>query len=485
MLGTASTAAQPGAVSPIRGRPEAHPRPAPSTAQIRGATFFEDFESTPVGALPPGWTYYQEGGSLPEAHWFVLSDFGRRIAYSGAEPGDGTPDADWLLAPPVTPQPGDHLVFDSSQGFSEDRGDRFYVLASTTTGAPTAYVDTLAAFTETSLPNYYDPVVLDLAAYAGAPVRLAFVHVSTAADPDEWRIDNVTVRALQQAAVLDAGMVFEEAGLYGPPLPVDRADVNPVATANVRVVGDAGEVDVTGLTFTSEGTTDPEQVTSATLYYTGAVPFIAFPDEGNVVFDQIAGSGPTFAFEGALSLPPGDHYFWLVYTFAEGYRPVYPYPQADAAMVEIVAGGEAIPASVPTLDGSFDIVVAPAPNDSLAQAAEIGPAGGRYGSTTLFATDQLDLGEPSASCTDDGTLDGRNSVWWRFTAPAEGRLTVDLSPSDFNTVLTVLDARPAGASVQRRHRAVRGRAVARGRRARCGRRDRVRARDRLEPSDAG
>ena len=101
--------------------PAAHAqRATPPGTLPPGTTFFEDFESTPVGELPEGWTYYEEGGTLPDAHWFVFNDFGRKIAYSGAEPGNGEPDEDWLITPQITPAPGDILFFDATQGLFED-----------------------------------------------------------------------------------------------------------------------------------------------------------------------------------------------------------------------------------------------------------------------------------------------------------------------------------------------------------------------------
>lgn len=406
-----------------------------------GATLFEDFEGVEVRALPEGWGWFQEGGTIPEAHWGVFDDFGRRIAYSSAEPGGGAVDRDGLVTPPFAPVTGDHLVFDATQGLFEDVGDQFFVLVSPAgADAPGAFTDTLAAYDEAAFPLGWQTLRLDLGTYVGRTVRVAFVHESTAADPDEWRLDNVWVRPLQAAAVIDAGLVFQNRSPFGQPLPVAGSAERYVVTANVRVVGDGGAVEATAFSFTTEGTTDPAHVVRAELYTTGAEPILDVGDPTTSTrFGAVDAPGASFTVEGSQTLALGDNYVWLVYTVDPALRPAWPYPQADATFVGAVIDGSTVAASVATLDGSLDIVEAPAPNDSLAHAAEIAPGGGRYGSNTLFAGDELDRGEPGASCVDGGTFDGRNSVWWRYTAPSAGALTVDLAASEFNTVLTVLD----------------------------------------------
>ena len=93
--------------------------------------------------------------------------------------------------------------------------------------------------------------------------------------------------------------------------------------------------------------------------------------------------------------------------------------------IEIVSND---PNSPTTVDVTATVFSPPA-NDGIAGATEIDDDG-TYTGTNVNAT--LAAGEPAASCTDIGA-----TVWWTFTPSADGIVGIDLSGSDFDTVVTV------------------------------------------------
>src|SRR5690606_24991753 len=147
------------------------------------ATFFENFDSTPKGELPEGWTWHQEGGNNPGSRWIVSTYgfFGSHVAWSNwnDEALEGDVDEDRLITPQITPATGDHLIFDAGQEFVwDDHGMRYHILISTTTADPADFTDTLATYTESELPGYLysETLKLDLAGYENTPIHIAFVH---------------------------------------------------------------------------------------------------------------------------------------------------------------------------------------------------------------------------------------------------------------------------------------------------------------------
>ena len=76
------------------------------------------------------------------------------------------------------------------------------------------------------------------------------------------------------------------------------------------------------------------------------------------------------------------------------------------------------------------VAVTPAPrrppNDHFSNATRISGPSGRATGSNVNAT--VESGEPDR---------GRKSVWWRWQAPISGRLTVDTTGSNFDTILGV------------------------------------------------
>jgi hypothetical protein len=108
----------------------------------------------------------------------------------------------------------------------------------------------------------------------------------------------------------------------------------------------------------------------------------------------------------------------------------------DASAPLAVVAGETV--------GGIDVILneAGATNDECA-AAVIVP-GVPFVDTQPAAAATTAADDPLQACTIEGASQNLASVWYRFTAPAAGRVVVETSRSDYDTVLTAFDG-PCGA----------------------------------------
>jgi hypothetical protein len=421
------------------------------------ATFYESFDSTPMGEVPEGWNWYSLGSGGGN-NWVrgTYGFFGPKIMTSGVEYAiPGNIDEDWLVTPQITPAAGDYLIFDAGQEFVwDDWGSTFHVLISTTSPNRADFTETLAEWTEPDFPGYLyeDRLILDLSAYEGTPIYIAFVHKNPvtaegAPEPppsENWYLDNVWVRPLQPLDY-SGGEIF---GSYSSVIRVAQSKTSVVIGLIVRAAGDNGTAGITSMTFTLAGTSPKVKVKEATLYTTYGESFIATDEENGIVWADVFGTitdpGHEFTITGDQQLERGDTYFWLMYTIeADEADLVYPYPEVDATFEKVVVNGVEHEATVRDTEGAH-AVVPPAPvNDNYSNALDLQPSAipVRYGSYNNRATHETDF-EKLAYCATPiyaTQMDGANSVWWHFKAPGDGMITVDLSQCDFNTLLLIQD----------------------------------------------
>jgi len=90
-----------------------------------------------------------------------------------------------------------------------------------------------------------------------------------------------------------------------------------------------------------------------------------------------------------------------------------------------------------TVPGATDVIPPTIVNDNFAAAIEIPSSGGRFGSSTFPATYEQEF-DKFVDCQNEGS-EKVHSVWWHFTAPEDGLITVDLADSKFNTLLVFFD----------------------------------------------
>ncbi|RAW00524.1 T9SS-dependent choice-of-anchor J family protein [Pseudochryseolinea flava] len=425
-----------------------------SSTSAQTFTFSETFDDTPTGEVPENWKWYSLGGTHGN-NWVrsTYGFFGPKVMSSGAEYAfPGQVDEDWLVTPQITPVNGDYLIFDSGQEFVwDDWGSTFEILISTKSASRSDFTNVLASYTETEFPGYLyeERITLDLSAYVGKPIYIAFVHKNPVSDEagemppvENWYLDNVAVRALQPLDYAGA----EIHGSYKSVIRIVQSKTSVIVGFIVRAAGDNGEANITSMRFTTANTSPLVKIKEATVYITYDQSFIATDDENGIVWADVYGTvenpGDEFIVEGDKPLSRGDTFFWLMYTLeADEHDLRYPYPEADATFESVVVNGVEHATTVPSTDGAHAVVPHTPPNDFYANAEDITLDKNRYGSYTYKATFESEL-EKLAYCATpvNGTaMDGSNSVWWRFKAPGDGRITVDLSASDFNTLLLIQD----------------------------------------------
>jgi hypothetical protein len=420
-----------------------------STADVSAQqiTFFESFDEIDPLTLPEGWTAWQNGGGggAPSPVWWAMRDgpWGvEQYAMSLEEPGrDGLIDEDWMITPQITPQEGDFLIFSSRRGWDET-GDSYKILISTSSNqAPNAFTEVLASYTEAEFPSLMTKMTIDLSAYAGMPIHIAFVHSSNVGAEGWsgfWLVDEIQVRPIQSAFVVDA--FFRQATTPPQPPVVLGDELVFAGTVEFVLNGDHGTANISSLTLSTHGTTDLALVKEVIAYYT---PFEGVSDDDVLngvlpVFGSIENPGETFELTGSIDLELGTApFFYFRYILNDDYEISFPYPQIDMTVEKYVANGvERIP-SVTTYFGAMDVVPPLVVNDNFADAIELSPTPARYGSSTLPATYEPEY-DVIAYCHNFGH-EAIHSVWWHFTAPSDGLVSVNLADSRFNSIVAFLD----------------------------------------------
>jgi parallel beta-helix repeat protein len=99
-----------------------------------------------------------------------------------------------------------------------------------------------------------------------------------------------------------------------------------------QALGALAPLTVTGLSFTTAGSTSAADLTGAKLWYTGTSSVFATTTQYG---STVANPSGAFSFAGSTVLTPGTHYFWLTYDIASTATPCN---VADATCDTVVAG---------------------------------------------------------------------------------------------------------------------------------------------------
>ena len=164
-----------------------------------GGSLFEDFEA---GALSEGWSVIQTNtvstGPSP-AYWTVNSyssaSFGPIGSYHAGLWWDYGHQDEWLITPPVSIGSGTVMSFETTVYEGSTYNDHYHVKVSTDNGATWTSVWDAAALTGNGWNYYAYPYNIDLSAYAGQSVKIAF----NAHDGDGqglwyvWFVDNISI----------------------------------------------------------------------------------------------------------------------------------------------------------------------------------------------------------------------------------------------------------------------------------------------------
>lgn len=212
------------------------------------AQFSEDFDnvSTPagIGNLPTGWTTYDEDGLIPNSNVAPLFDKAWKVinfqgwpspaaASTSAYTPAGQSD-DWMVTPQITvPNTSPFLLFEAA-AYTSSAPDDYEVLISTTGNTPADFSTVIHS--ETTPPSSYIPVAVDLSAYAGQQVYIAFHNIAN----NEFilMIDNISVSSL---AAGDVALTAVEL------VPYSATSVNNNLTVTVKNFGSStvNSIDIT------------------------------------------------------------------------------------------------------------------------------------------------------------------------------------------------------------------------------------------------
>jgi hypothetical protein len=183
---------------------------APGGGGGTGGSFFEDFEA---GVLSPGWEVIQTntGSSATPCYWtvndYVSSDFAPFGTYHAGLWWSFNHQDEWLITPEVACGAASTLTFETTCWEGSTNQDHYYVKVSTDGGTNWDIVWDASALTGNGW-NYYDyPYSIDLSAYAGNNIKIAFQAVDGPSNDGMWYIwfvDNIAFGATDGVTMFPA-----------------------------------------------------------------------------------------------------------------------------------------------------------------------------------------------------------------------------------------------------------------------------------------
>lgn len=199
------------------------------------AQISESFEGA---TFPPtGWLAYPGTSGASDAEWEISnlqSHTGSKSAYSGFD--DAGASEGWLVTPQVTLTAANHVLSFYQRQFDEnsDYGSVYTVRISTAsqnTHADFTIVDTQ---TEADFNETWSLHTVDLNAYVGQAIYIAFVHAQD--DGDNWYIDSVFIEP-QTAPT----------GITTNPTPTDGATDVSIINSQTSVIDFSWQAPTTGI----------------------------------------------------------------------------------------------------------------------------------------------------------------------------------------------------------------------------------------------
>ncbi|HLO73956.1 MAG TPA: gliding motility-associated C-terminal domain-containing protein [Flavobacterium sp.] len=166
------------------------------------AQFPEGFENA---SFPPaGWARFDNGIGLAQ-QWNETTN--ATLVYAGAKAAflnrenvtDGTTALDWLVSPVTTVPANGQLRFYTRKTQNGNFGSIYTIRVSTTSQTTAASFTTVQTWTEADLVttyNVYEQKFVNLSAYAGQNVYIAFVMEND--NGDRWLVDNINLDPICQ-----------------------------------------------------------------------------------------------------------------------------------------------------------------------------------------------------------------------------------------------------------------------------------------------
>ena len=367
------------------------------SSQFGGVLFSEDFNSTAPGAIPAGWSRLSTGAA-GVANWSVYFDNAGGSNAVRSRDQSGGSRQDFLITPQITLDATSTILsFDAKQFYSTNYGSVYSIRVSTTDANETTDFTEVASFDETDFGGSFSTFAVDLAAYANQQVYIAFVHAQNFGD--QWLMDNVVIDAPEQATFAATSTELQQFDER------DQGDKHAVIAAYVQVGGTAGTVNVSSITFTTAGSTNPsEDALVAEAYYSGAFPEVDVdtdPSFGQAIFNPDG----SLTFTGSLALPSGDNFIWLVYEIAQGATPGN---DLDGTFESVTVDGTAYAPATTSLAGAIQVGPIPAfttAGDNSATGLTFARPGGALDNCTVPTATTYPYETVDISVTETGLYD--------------------------------------------------------------------------------
>lgn len=214
--------------------------------------FTEGFED---GAIPACWATYRGTNGLGTINdWTINGDAntGAFAAYVEYENVSGGNAEDWLVTPAIN-IPNNaitQLSFYTKDEYSSSHNTNYTIRVSTTSQTDHASFTTVETYTEAELGNIYNQKLVDLNAYNGQTVYIAFVMSQD--DGDSWFVDDIVVESEPEPNDQDTQV-------YEASIQIPAATLNPF-----DMLHDELAVDVFGFVIEDIGGNDglPTNVTT-------------------------------------------------------------------------------------------------------------------------------------------------------------------------------------------------------------------------------
>jgi len=259
-----------------------------------------------VTSLP--WNEGFEGDVFPPAGWeiidnnsdgktWIVSEYTKNTGDKGVQTAYASTKDELLVTPPIQVEANNFLeFFAKGSSYSSHKLD----LKISETG--NSYDDfTTNLLSEQLLTGSFEKITVDLSAYQGKTVYLAFAAI----DSNSPYLDDVKIYMPKNMEIKTT--VCSQPNTSDASIGMSNTEIMKI---ELTTEGKANCSNISALKFNTEGTTNVADLTGARVYFTGATDqFSTATPFGELL---IAPSGE-FTVSGNQSLAEGKNYFWLTY----------------------------------------------------------------------------------------------------------------------------------------------------------------------------